>query len=64
MSAHDIAVNVLVNHQRRNIGSCGCGWSKLGRSFCEHQVEMLEAELNLTSATVMILNSEDEMRTA
>lgn len=34
-------VDVLVDHQRQNAGSCLCGWSKLGYSHPEHQAEML-----------------------
>lgn len=45
--SHELAVEILVAHQRINVGSCGCGWNRLGESFCEHQVEMLEqANLN------------------
>jgi hypothetical protein len=40
------AASILVAHHRRSISGCRCGWSQLGRSFVEHQVEMLvEAEL-------------------
>lgn len=35
---------VLVDHQRKNAGSCHCGWSKLGHSHPEHQAAMLTAE--------------------
>lgn len=33
---------LLVVHQRHSIGSCLCGWSDLGKSHAEHQVEMLD----------------------
>lgn len=39
----DTAAAVLVAHQRRDIGSCLCRWSELGRSHPEHQVRMLAA---------------------
>jgi hypothetical protein len=32
---------ILTAHQRRDISSCLCGWSELGRSHPEHQVAML-----------------------
>lgn len=32
---------LLVVHQRREAGSCLCGWNELGRSFAEHQAKML-----------------------
>lgn len=32
---------ILVAHQRRDFGSCLCGWSGLGRSHPGHQVAKL-----------------------
>lgn len=37
----DRAVDVLVAHQRRDIGGCLCGWSDLGKSHPEHVIAML-----------------------
>ena len=33
--------SILVAHSRIGIGACLCGWSELGRSFAEHQVQKL-----------------------
>lgn len=38
-----LAVAVLVAHQRRDDESCLCGWAELGRSHPEHVVTVLEA---------------------
>ncbi len=38
-----LAAAVLVAHQRRDIGSCLCGWSELGKSHAEHVAAVLEA---------------------
>jgi hypothetical protein len=35
------ATAVLVVHQRRDVGSCLCGWAELGRSHAQHQAKML-----------------------
>lgn len=32
---------ILVAHQRRDIGSCLCGWAELGKSHPMHQAIML-----------------------
>lgn len=40
-SVADIAEAIMVAHQRRDIRSCLCGWSELGRSHARHQVRML-----------------------
>lgn len=32
---------LLVAHQRRDVGSCLCGWNELGRSHAQHQMLML-----------------------
>lgn len=37
----DLAAAVLVAHQRRDAGSCLCGWSELGRSHARHVAEVL-----------------------
>jgi len=37
---------ILIAHQRRDVGSCLCGWSELGRSHARHQAaELREAGL-------------------
>lgn len=36
-----LAAAVLVAHQRRDIGSCLCGWSEIGRSHAEHVAAVL-----------------------
>lgn len=38
-------VEVLVYHQRRDIGSCGCGWAELGHSHAEHVADVYEAAI-------------------
>lgn len=40
-SPAETATAILVAHQRRDIGSCLCGWAELGRSHPGHQVQML-----------------------
>jgi hypothetical protein len=42
---HDLLVSVLVYHYRKDPGSCGCGWSELGRSHPEHVVSVYEEAL-------------------
>ncbi len=43
---------ILISHQRRDSGSCLCGWSELGRSHARHQVAMLrEAGLLVAAST-------------
>ena len=37
-----LAEAVLVAHQRRDSGSCLCGWSELGRSHAAHVAGVLE----------------------
>jgi hypothetical protein len=32
---------VLISHQRRDVGSCLCGWAELGKSHAGHQVAKL-----------------------
>lgn len=32
---------LLTAHQRRDVGSCLCGWSELGKSFAGHQAAVL-----------------------
>jgi hypothetical protein len=42
---------VLISHQRRDVGSCLCGWAELGKSHAGHQIVMLsEAGLLATPA--------------
>ncbi len=46
MATDETAEEILIAHQRFDVGSCLCGWSELGRSHPGHQVAMLrEAEL-------------------
>jgi len=33
---------ILISHQRRDVGSCLCGWSELGKSHAGHQVAKLQ----------------------
>lgn len=41
---------ILIAHQRRDVGSCLCGWAELGKSHAGHQVAVLrEAGLLPTS---------------
>lgn len=47
----DTAQAILVAHQRRDIRSCLCGWSELGRCHAGHQVQML-AEAGLLAAAM------------
>lgn len=32
---------ILISHQRRDAGSCLCGWSELGKSHAGHQADKL-----------------------
>lgn len=32
---------LLISHQRRDVGSCLCGWSEWGKSHAGHQVAVL-----------------------
>lgn len=46
MDVDTAAAAILIAHQRRDIGSCLCGWDKLGRLHAGHLVEKLrEARL-------------------
>lgn len=38
-----LAVSVLAAHQRRDVGSCLCGWSELGKSHTQHVAGVLDA---------------------
>lgn len=38
---HRRAEAILIAHQRRDIGSCLCGWAELGKSHAGHQVAKL-----------------------
>jgi hypothetical protein len=35
------ATALLTAHQRRDAGSCLCGWAELGKSHARHQADML-----------------------
>lgn len=45
-STNDVAVHVLIEHQRRDIGHCLCGWGvdtgDAGRSHAQHVADMLD----------------------
>jgi hypothetical protein len=41
MTIDETATAILTAHQRRDHGSCLCGWSELGKSHPGHQVAML-----------------------
>ncbi len=43
ISVDDAAAEVLTVHQRKDIGSCLCGWAELGRSHSVHQAKALRA---------------------
>lgn len=42
---------VLIDHCRRDAGSCLCGWSELGRSHARHQAEQILAHWQLVDRT-------------
>lgn len=42
---------ILTIHQRTSIRWCSCGWSELGASFSQHQVQMLQAAGVLAATT-------------
>jgi hypothetical protein len=41
MNPDETAQAILTAHQRRDVTSCLCGWSELGKSHPAHQVAML-----------------------
>jgi len=47
MTDHErqVLVEVLVYHQRLDIGCCGCGWSVLGASHAEHIADVYEQSI-------------------
>lgn len=48
----ETAQAILIAHQRRDYGSCLCGWSELGKSHPGHQVAMLREAALLNDAPV------------
>jgi len=40
-----VLVTVLVSHQRKDIGGCICGWSRLGLSHPEHVASEYEKRM-------------------
>lgn len=46
----DRATEILIAHQRYDIGSCLCGWNPLGESHALHQARELAAAGLLASA--------------
>jgi hypothetical protein len=40
-------VDVLIYHQRHDIGGCACGWSVLGASHAEHVADIYEMVMSL-----------------
>jgi len=48
----EIVKQVLIEHQRKDIGSCTCGWGALGKSFPGHQTDMIKDRIQrFTSST-------------
>jgi hypothetical protein len=47
---------ILTYHQRKDAGSCLCGWSELGASHAQHQVDMLTAHVE-PLGTVLTLHA-------
>lgn len=43
MTYEDLATAVLVAHQRRDAGSCLCGWGELGHSHARHVARVLRS---------------------
>jgi hypothetical protein len=41
MARLEVVERILVQHQRRDIASCICGWAELGKSHPAHQAAML-----------------------
>jgi hypothetical protein len=52
-AADQAAEAILIEHQRRDIRGCVCGWSELGHSHPGHQVAMLREAGLLTDARVV-----------
>lgn len=52
--ALDRAAAILVLHQRRDAGTCLCGWGRLGALFPYHQADVLAAAGLLLAATESI----------
>lgn len=50
MTTDETAQAILAAHQRRDFGSCLCGWSELGKSHPGHQVAMLREAALLNDA--------------
>lgn len=42
---HDVLVETLVYHQRKDDQYCLCGWGELGRSHAEHVAAVYEQAL-------------------
>jgi hypothetical protein len=40
-AVRQLAEEILIYHQRKDITGCICGWAELGKSHPGHQVEML-----------------------
>lgn len=60
------AVQVLVDHQRRDAGSCICGWSKWGHSHSEHVWRMLKLAARPSGSvtyTVTVEGTDDDQPT-
>lgn len=55
MTTDETAEAILVAHQRRDYGSCLCGWSELGKSHARHQVAMLSEASALAAGAVVEL---------
>lgn len=46
-----VLVEVLVYHQRLDVGHCCCGWGVLGASHAEHVADVYEASVEAHRAT-------------
>lgn len=42
-----VLVETLVDHQRKDIGGCLCGWARLGYSHPEHVVDVYERRMRM-----------------
>jgi hypothetical protein len=41
----EMMMDVLVYHQRLDVGTCACGWSVIGASHAQHVVEVYELSI-------------------
>lgn len=38
----EVLLQVLIYHQQTPTSGCHCGWAELGKSYCEHVVNVYE----------------------